>query len=574
MKSGIRARRSWRRRSGKLLRALTQAVLLLAVPALAQPFPTKPLGGLDSTTMIGNTSLTTVVAQAAAAIPHRMVGAASGVAPLNAERLVPRVNLPANMLNLATRGAALDGSAPDATTIGRIYAAAPADSVLAVPLDGRLPYSGLGAIVHSGGPVMWDLLGTNYTGPSGTMPTSYALGDGDLTESYAGGRLNFMRQWLTSPADNTKPNVLVQFDNSAALPQTNYGLYPQIDAFRVIGNEHTGATGSMDVGHFILNDLSASPYASQNVAIQTNVNKYGNSADWGGDLFFQDVSGRPPQAFSQVGMEYDLSANGPDNAATAYNPSTGNRVFLWLSPGLYTPATWASGKSFGVGNLVVATDAAGVQAVYVAQSSGITATIPPVWPNGGTVTDGGVRWAYGEPYAVEYGRGIWLDNAGSALTSYGSGFGTNGRFVDAVIDISEGLLIKSTSAGIRMAANMPIDFTGDGTAAGQNQHTLAYSSGSSALVYSTASNAAAVTVDDGGGAKFDGSLEVHGTTLKVNRNLDVYGQAIMHGQFVAPFRTPASSRTACTAGQQEADTNYVYVCVASNTWKRAALGSF
>ena len=38
--------------------------------------------------------------------------------------------------------------------------------------------------------------------------------------------------------------------------------------------------------------------------------------------------------------------------------------------------------------------------------------------------------------------------------------------------------------------------------------------------------------------------------------------------------TPASSSAACTAGQFTDDTNFHYVCVSSNTWKRAALNSF
>ena len=38
--------------------------------------------------------------------------------------------------------------------------------------------------------------------------------------------------------------------------------------------------------------------------------------------------------------------------------------------------------------------------------------------------------------------------------------------------------------------------------------------------------------------------------------------------------TPASSSATCTAGQFTDDANYHYVCVATNTWKRAALSAF
>ena len=45
---------------------------------------------------------------------------------------------------------------------------------------------------------------------------------------------------------------------------------------------------------------------------------------------------------------------------------------------------------------------------------------------------------------------------------------------------------------------------------------------------------------------------------------------VTHG----PLVTPASSSATCTTGDREADASYVYVCTATNTWKRAALSSF
>ena len=38
--------------------------------------------------------------------------------------------------------------------------------------------------------------------------------------------------------------------------------------------------------------------------------------------------------------------------------------------------------------------------------------------------------------------------------------------------------------------------------------------------------------------------------------------------------TPASSSAACTTGMIQWDANFVYVCVATNTWKRSGLSSF
>jgi hypothetical protein len=46
------------------------------------------------------------------------------------------------------------------------------------------------------------------------------------------------------------------------------------------------------------------------------------------------------------------------------------------------------------------------------------------------------------------------------------------------------------------------------------------------------------------------------------------------GSFHVNLATPAKSSSPCSTGQLGADHNYVYVCVAPNTWKRSALTSF
>ena len=62
---------------------------------------------------------------------------------------------------------------------------------------------------------------------------------------------------------------------------------------------------------------------------------------------------------------------------------------------------------------------------------------------------------------------------------------------------------------------------------------------------------------------------VTGGNLQINANgISTTGSFHLH------LSTPASSSALCAAGQIGADTNYVYVCVAANTWKRSALSSF
>ena len=56
--------------------------------------------------------------------------------------------------------------------------------------------------------------------------------------------------------------------------------------------------------------------------------------------------------------------------------------------------------------------------------------------------------------------------------------------------------------------------------------------------------------------------------------VDSSGDLAMAGVVTAPLTTPASSSATCTAGTIVWDASYVYVCTATNTWKRSALSTF
>jgi hypothetical protein len=60
-----------------------------------------------------------------------------------------------------------------------------------------------------------------------------------------------------------------------------------------------------------------------------------------------------------------------------------------------------------------------------------------------------------------------------------------------------------------------------------------------------------------------------GGKLQVNANGVFTAQS-----FHVNLSTPASSSAPCIAGQIGADANYIYICVATNRWKRSALSSF
>ncbi len=442
-----------------------------------------------------------------------MVGAASGVAALDGNALVPRVSLPTNVLNLEQLGSAGNGWTADQTTINNILAANP-NAEIEVPNAYHWPADTTGANVYSptkpsGSQYFYREDGAAYIGGGNGYNACTAIGDGDLTECWNAGALNLLRH--TRTGNPTAPELKIAYENSSSgFVKNGYPWYQGTHALEINAQNDAGATGSVVGEQINLNSYDANPLADSNVGASVNVYKAGQGSTWQFSGQTQDNSGLPPSQFASVAAELDILANGPDAAESMYDPGWSNRFFIYLAPKENPTATWARGTAYGTGTLVTATDAAGVSTVYVATTGGTSGGTAPGWPNSGTITDGSVTWTYGEPYAVSVGTGIWLDNGESATTSYSAGIATNGRYDDAVIDLSHAVLTEATGPGhgaaIRVAANEPIDFSGNALMGGQNQHTLQYATANSALVYQTPNGTAFAIADSNQAASFSGTV--------------------------------------------------------------------
>ena len=336
--------------------------------------------------------------------------------------------------------------------------------------------------------------------------------------------------------------------------------YPQLATQMVLTQGLTGGTASLAGGLFMMNLFGDHPYTAQDVAVQSTINQYGTDSAWLFDGFIRDLTGMPPKPFSQVGAEYDMSANGPETPLSAFDPNRAYRYFLSLNPGAVSWPGWTANTAYHAaatnqaGSVIQQKDQSGVLSIYVATTGGTSGATMPAFPGRGTVRDGSVIWTYQQPAAVEYGRAIWIDNGyghwpvANPAVRIGTGMGTDALYYNAILDFSEATLARGTTAAIRLAADAPIDFSGNGTAAGQNLHILEYSAVAKALTYAVR-GIVVLTIADGGLASFPGQVQ-------------------------APLATPKSSSSPCVAGTRMADSNYEYVCVAANTWKRAALSAF
>lgn len=91
---------------------------------------------------------------------------------------------------------------------------------------------------------------------------------------------------------------------------------------------------------------------------------------------------------------------------------------------------------------------------------------------------------------------------------------------------------------------------------------------------------AALTLDGSGNnraATFAGAVTAPGVTVSgslVVGGIALYTILVVTTQIVIPTSTPASASATGSAGTICWDANYIYICTAVNTWKRAALSSW
>jgi hypothetical protein len=68
--------------------------------------------------------------------------------------------------------------------------------------------------------------------------------------------------------------------------------------------------------------------------------------------------------------------------------------------------------------------------------------------------------------------------------------------------------------------------------------------------------------------------EYETVTTDVIPNMIIDGNLTIEGNLIAPVSTPSSSSDTGTAGQVAVDENYIYICTATDTWKRIALSTW
>jgi hypothetical protein len=170
----------------------------------------------------------------------------------------------------------------------------------------------------------------------------------------------------------------------------------------------------------------------------------------------------------------------------------------------------------------------------------------------------------GAVYSAEYGSlgtGILIQNNPGSSWQYAIQYAKNGNLLFSVDGLGN---IVGSSAYLGS-----VYLNGDPTNGSVDVGNLGNTSATPYINlngFGTSQNNVRMINDANGQLTID---TVTGGNLQVNAT-GVYTT----GSFHVNLATPSSSSAPCTAGQIGADAKYVYVCVATNKWKRSALSSF
>lgn len=286
----------------------------------------------------------------------------------------------------------------------------------------------------------------------------------------------------------------------------------------------------------------------------TSAVTYGLAADTGSGLWFSGVqpaisrSGTLQTFWTTLGIQHYI--------ASLFEPGTA------AAPGVAIRGDSNTGMFSDVADtLKFATN--GTLRLTIGATGGITTSSflsvgGALLASAGAVTAPGIGWA-----ADDDGTGTgWYRSAANEMALASNG-------AQRALWASTGALSLNTSGAQTVLTLTP----GAGVDALAMPNASRISTGNTRLGLGLASTAQISILNAGESAytsiKADGTIENNsGTLITINDSLSVVGDLRV------TMQTPASAAAACTKDTIAADTGFVYVCTATNTWKRAALATW
>jgi hypothetical protein len=384
-------------------------------------------------------------------------------------------NRGSDIVNVLDFGAKLDGTTNDSAAFNsaRAYAHSLVGSagggVIEVPHGHK---NVLGTVTYSAPGMLWRLNG--LTDPTGTVPSTN-VASGDPVESVF-----------------NSGKYLGRVDPAAAAlgPVLRVDYTGQGPGSGVLWANFNGSnSGNMNTYGVLSTITQNQTGTGQQCGLASTVTRTAG----GTDLFslwtqIKDLSGVPSSSHGHVfvGYELDMNANGPElDAAGTFDPGNGALCGMLIDAIGNQPAAWAANHAYTVPTTIQPVTPNGY--VYVLQTAGKSDVTEPVWPTAaGTVADGTCVWAYGTTQKLQVSRAFDVGTRAGTNASFGSALILHAPIYDAAIELSTGSLDTVTNpnaAAIRLAADMPIDWSGNVTLAGQNKHITTYNSTAAAWQY-------------------------------------------------------------------------------------------
>lgn len=462
-----------------------------------QPFA--PQGGLAITTLLpgvysdgSDGTLEQTARMADSSVQQADIGAASGVAPLDSNKMMPAAvsgdssSSPAiaagtasarslsdrfsDAKNIKDFGIKLDGT-DTAASLSAALGSTSNQSVINVPKGTWI--NGLTAFAN---PRYF-----NVSAPLSNVP-NYILGGNKRGEG------------IVLP-DFGDANTVFRLDPGGdpiwqRIDRSKNGYYPLGTFWYINANpanvqhygvalksaSEAGSAGNMngtDLQMYSEGNNSASAF-DVNLSITTRA--YGTNYTWGlvnqhSEVGGLDVSGG---GFSHSTNENDYTAAGPELPASQAWPGAGDRSIYytngWISCG---QCAWTASTTIPTRHLMHVTATDGTDSLFVATTGGVTGTTQPTWDKtAASIADGTVVWSYLSPYKLEISKVLYLEQGASV--HYGALVASNADFYDAAIDLSKSTYSGANPSVLRMPAGVGIDMDADGTLAGQNRRVLRY----------------------------------------------------------------------------------------------------
>ncbi|QHC35020.1 hypothetical protein [Komagataeibacter xylinus] len=306
-------------------------------------------------------------------------------------------------------------------------------------------------------------------------PTTLRTPD-DLHESRANGTLSFSKRKKNDTG--TAPGIYMQMENEAVLPRVPTGdggsMAQSVAMLGMNVVQEPGAKASLNGLEITTQDYGTDTNASQVQGAGISTMKHGAGSDWALSLAGYDFSARQPDTvLSYTGLENDVQVNGDDTTAALWDPTQGGRHLVWLGGNTTNSwPRWSPGRRISAGSIIQ-----GNHQLWIAVNDGVTGQSndpTSTWSIAGIHPDGTVRWKWQYGYDGVISKAIWIVSSSdpAMLSAFDEGIATNARIRNAFIDLTAEHLIDDRAAAIRLRQGDPIDFSGDGTQDGKNQHVI------------------------------------------------------------------------------------------------------